>query len=52
MWIFNFAPGPMKRAFNYQSFNIEKKKNDKREKQTFKLLVKPMYSDSDTKQML
>lgn len=51
MWIFNFAPGPMERAFNYQSFNIEKK-NDKREKQTFKLLVKPMYSDSDTKQML
>ena len=45
----NFAP--MKRALNYQFFNVEKK-GDKRKKQMFKLLVKPMYSNSDTKQFL
>ena len=41
----------MKRALNYQFFNFEKK-SDKRKKQMFKLLVKPMYSNSDTKQLL
>ena len=41
----------MKRALNYQFFNFEKK-SDKGKKQMFKLLVKPMYSNSDTKQLL